>query len=517
MIPAEQTARSGVCDRAAKGLLRISFACAFLSLALVSFDIFPYRLAGGFHPQLPYMISLAGALCYLASLEWRRHWRRHRTLLLIVGAFLLYGLVSTLLNASLRYERNLAVFSLLNYLERQAGAMAFMLWLAFLFSSLSDRGARRFFIAALMAMFLSNAVHMILELLANHGATGIKSFLIDINHWFRLEKVYWGNWPPPYYEDRVRGLFGEPAHLAYAFIPLLAFFLYRSRGSMVYIIPLLLVLVSYGGVTPTGTGILGAGFLVLAFVVHRLREKLPGRGAALAAGLALAAVLAVGGTLFSLRDRLPDYAAQWRTVDAIADYCRQAQADPALPPPELETRHFSRFIFRAVSTRLEWDLAWQHPFGVGYQLSGMYRKPLAAFARKDVAEMLRVRHALARDGDVPVFPYFCEYTAIAAEQGIIGLLLFLLLCLYIGGRAYRRYTATGDVFILYMLFALPAFMFTLLSFALRTGLMFPYFLGFLYALGQFREAEDVLDPGTGKRQEPSGPADATAILPSAGA
>lgn len=502
MSPAEQTVLGGACPRVAKALLHISFACAFLSLALVSFDIFPYRLAGGFHPQLPYMISLPGAICYLASLEWRHHWRRHRTLLIIVGVFLVYGLVSTLLNASLRYERNLALFSLLNYLERQVGGMAFMLWFAFLLSSLSERGARRFFISALMVMFLSNAAHMILELLANHGATGIKSFLIDINHWFRLEKVYWGDWPPPYYEDRVRGLFGEPAHLAYAFIPLLAFFLYKLRGSVAYAIPLMLVFASYGGVVPTGTGILGAGFLVLAFAVHRLREKLPGRGAAIAAGLILAAVLAVGVTLFSLRDRLPDHAVQWRTVDAIADYCRRAQADPALPPPELEIPHFSRFFFRAVSTRLEWDLAWQHPFGVGYQLSGLYRKPLAAFAQEDLADILRVRHALARDGDVPVFPYFCEYTAIAAEQGVIGLLLFLLLCLYVGGRACRRYAATGDVFILYMLFALPAFMLTLLSFALRTGLMFSYFLGFLYALGQFRETEGA---GAEKmRQPPAG-------------
>ena len=62
---------------------------------------------------------------------------------------------------------------------------------------------------------------------------------------------------------------------------------------------------------------------------------------------------------------------------------------------------------------------------------------------------------------------------------------------------------SGDVFILYMLFALPAFMLTLLSFALRTGLMFPYFLGFLYALGQFREAEGSPGPGAEKAQQPS--------------
>ena len=73
---------------------------------------------------------------------------------------------------------------------------------------------------------------------------------------------------------------------------------------------------------------------------------------------------------------------------------------------------------------------------------------------------------------------------------MIGLLLFLSLCLYVGLRAYRRYAVTGDTFILYMLFALPAFMLTLLSFAPRSGLMFYYFLGFLYALGHAGDSRE---------------------------
>ena len=476
--------------RISQGLFSLSLCCAFLSVSLISFDIFPYRLIGGFHPRLDYMISLLGLICYLLSLRWVPLLRRRRTLLAFAGAFLLYGLISTVLNASLRYEQSLTVFSLLNYLERQAGAVAFMLWFAFLLSALPERDARRFFIAALMVMFLSNAAHMLLELLANHGAAGVKRFLLAINPWFRLENVYWGNWPPPYYEDRVRGLFGEPAHLAYALTPVLAFFLYKLRKHIAYAVPLLFILVSYGGILPTGTGVLGLGFLGLAFVIHFFYRKFPGRGPALTAALALTAIFAVGGALYGMRDRLPGYAAEWRSLNSIADYCREAQANPALPPPELEVGHVSRFFFRALSTRLEWDIAWQHPFGVGYQLSGLYRKPLAVFANEDAANLLRVRRALAQDEPVPVFPYFCEYTAIAAELGVIGLLLFLSLCLYVGLRAYRRYAVTGDTFILYMLFALPAFMLTLLSFAPRSGLMFYYFLGFLYALGHAGDSRE---------------------------
>ena len=487
--------------RISRGLVSLSFCCAFLSVALISFDIFPYRLIGGFHPRLDYMISLLGLICYVLSLRWVGLLRRHRTLLGFAGVFLLYGLIATVLNASLRYEQNLTVFSLLNYLERQMGAVGFMLWFAFLFSSLPEREARRFFIVALMVMFLSNAAHMTLELLANHGADGVKRFLIAINPWFRLENVYWGNWPPPYYEDRVRGLFGEPAHLAYALTPVLAFFLYKLQKHIAYAIPLLFILASYGGILPTGTGVLGLGFLGLAFAVHFFYKKFPGRGPALTAALVLAAFLAVGGALHGMRTHLPAHAAEWRTLNSIAEYCREAQTNPTLPPPELDVGHVSRFFFRAVSTRLEWDIALQHPFGVGYQLSGLYRKPLAAFENEDVANLLRVRRALAQDEPVPVFPYFCEYTAIAAELGVIGLLLFLSLCFYVGLRAYRRYAATGDTFILYMLFALPAFMLTLLSFALRSGLMFYYFLGFLYALGQMGDSRG----GPAKKQEAAAP------------
>ncbi|MDR2487948.1 MAG: hypothetical protein LBD42_00325 [Desulfovibrio sp.] len=463
-------------------LLRASYVFAFFSIALISFDAFPYKIVGGFHPRLTYVVSLLGFICYVFSGQWKREFGRHRMLLCIAGAFLLYGLIATSLSVSLHGGRGLLTFTLLNYLERQIVPVGFMLWYAFLFSSLPEDSARKFFIAALMIMFFSNAAHMILELSANYGAVEIKNLLIAANPWFRVENAHWGNWPPPYYENRVRGLFGEPAHMAYAFTPVLAFFFYKLQRYAVYLLPLLFVVIVYCGKgTSTGTGVLSLGFLSMAFIVHMCYKRWAGRGAILVAACMLAAFLAV---LHMERDRLFGYAAQWRTLDAIADYCRRAQTDPSLPPPALESRDFSRFFFRAISTRLEWDIARQYPFGIGYQLSGEYRKPLAVWGESDIAGLLRVRFALANQRDpVLVFPYFCEYTAMAAELGVIALAFFFLLCLYVGLRAYRRYRETGDSFILYMLLALPAFLLMLLSFSLRTGLMLHYFLGFLYSLG----------------------------------
>jgi hypothetical protein len=469
----------------ARLLLRASTALAFLAVALASFDAFPYKLVGGFHPRLTYLISLSGVICYLASLHWRRHWRRHRALLGVTAVFLLHGLVVAAANAFVREGQGLALFSLLNYLERQIAPAIYMLWFAFLLSSLPPDRSRRLFLAALMTMFLSNAAHMLLELLANSGATGIRDFLIALNPWFRLENAHWGNWPPPSYEGRVRGLFSEPAHMAYAFTPVLAFFFHKLHKQAVYALPLIFVCAAYCWSSYlTGTGVISLGFLSLAFAVVFCYEKWGARGVSLALCVPLAALLAFGGALLADGDRLADYAAQRRSLEIIADYCRQAQDDPSLPPPELETSRFSRFFFRALSTRLEWDIARQHPFGIGYQLSGAYRKPLAAWEREDLAQLFRVRYALDRQRDpVPVFPYFCEYTALAAELGLVQPALFLLLCLHVGRRAWRRYRETGDVFIRDMLFALPAFLLMLLSFALRSGLMMYYFLGFLYALG----------------------------------
>ena len=169
----------------------------------------------------------------------------------------------------------------------------------------------------------------------------------------------------------------------------------------------------------------------------------------------------------------------------LAEYCEKAGTGTAPEPPAVEVGNVSRFFTRMLSLRLEMDIARQHPLlGMGYQLSGLYRKPLRLWQDNPAEAFVKVRHAL-RD-PVPEFPYFCEYTGMAAELGFPGLLLFLLICWRLGAGTYRRYRETGYIFLLYMLFALGAFLLMLLSFALRTCYITYYFLGFLYAVGQAR-------------------------------
>jgi hypothetical protein len=121
---------------------------------------------------------------------------------------------------------------------------------------------------------------------------------------------------------------------------------------------------------------------------------------------------------------------------------------------------------------------------MGYQLSGLYRKPLGLWREESAEAFVKVRHALREP--VPEFPYFCEYTGLAAELGFPGLLLFLLICWRFAAGAYRRYRETGDIFLLYMLFAFGAFLLMMVSFALRSCYITYYFLGFLHAVGQAR-------------------------------
>ncbi len=496
------------CSRLAAILLRVSFVCAFLSIALLSFDVFPYRLVGRFHPRPSYIVSLLGMACWLAALRWPRQMRRHAVLLGLVGTFALYGLTVSLINAARLEGQGLLVFTAVNFLERQVGPLAYILWFASLLSPLKEEDARRFFIAALVAMFLPNAAHMALELLANYGAGGIKDFLIAVNPWFREEHTLYGTWPPPYYEARVRGLFGEPAHLAYAVTPLLAFFFYKLRQKRLwYAAPLLLIGVSYLGALPTMTGLISLGFLGFGFLAHCLYACFPGRARAVSAVLALGVLVCLGAGLYLKRDSVAEYVQEWNGgISALADYCRKAQTGAA-ELPELEG-DASRFFTRMLSTRLEMDIALQHPLtGMGYQLSGLYRKPLGALRGNGGEAFVKVRYALREP--IPEFPYFCEYTGMAAELGFPGLALFLLICAYVGLGAYRRYRATGDMFVLYMLLVLPAFLFMMISFALRTCYITYYFLGFLYVIGADRKAASA--PGAGGRphdggvaKEPSG-------------
>ena len=75
-------------DRFSRLCLWGSTACAFLSLALLSFDVFPWYEVPFMPPRPMYPLACAGMLLFLLSGLWYGRMRDHRGLLLLWAALI---------------------------------------------------------------------------------------------------------------------------------------------------------------------------------------------------------------------------------------------------------------------------------------------------------------------------------------------------------------------------------------------------------------------------------------------
>lgn len=470
-------------------LLRASHVLGFFSVVLLCLNAFPYGPVSWLYPERPaYLVGLAGMLCYLTSLRWLSQIRRHRMLLLIVGLIIAHGFAVSIAGA-LRISPDvgpdvgpgggLVGFTLFNFWFRKAIPTLYVLWFAFMLSAMDGEKRRRFFLGALVVMFLLNAAHMVLENLANFGLQGIKDWLVSVNPLFRKVASSHGGWPPSYYIDRVRGLFAEPSHLAYALIPLLGFFFCKLERKALYILPIAFIAFSFTLKIPTATGLISLG-LFLAFFLYRKLRSCPAKTRL--AACALLAV-AVSAALFACREDIAGqyrrYAREWKLAGEIVTYARLSEEGLQPAPPNVEGPR-SRFFTRMACLRMEADIAFRHPLGTGFYLSGFSWAPLQRWSSSPLELFVYVREAFTRP--VPVIPHLCEYSALASELGFIGLALFLWLCLYSGSRVYRANKEKKEAFLSYALFSLLVFMASLFSFALKSGFLLYFFLGFLYSL-----------------------------------
>ena len=196
-------------DRFSRLCLWGSTACAFLSLALLSFDVFPWFR----DPVLPhrptYPLGIAGAVLFILPGQWRGRMREHR---LLLGGILGMAALAALATARglQSVPGDVAPDVWTGFLLWTAIPLAFWLWWAVMFSCLPRERGKQLFHAAVLLLALSNLAHIVLEILANHGAAGIKDFLVSINPWFRFECIDHGWWPPVYFTDRIRGCL--PSH-----------------------------------------------------------------------------------------------------------------------------------------------------------------------------------------------------------------------------------------------------------------------------------------------------------------
>lgn len=497
-------------DRAlSPALFKASALLGFISIALLSFNAFPHGIGFLPYPERPaYLFSLAGLLCYALSLRWTVLLRGHRTLVLLVAAFLLYGFLITLRGAlHLDPQGGLTFFSLLNYTQRKALPTVYILWFAGMLLNMDEDKRVPYFFGALIVMFIPNALHMILENLANAGWDGLREYLVEINGYFRQVNSSHGNWPPPYYLDRVRGLFAEPSHLAYALIPLLGYCFYLARQSVAALLAIALIAISFFCEIPTVSGILALGLLSLAFIMRLpilTRQRSFYR---IGLGLLLGAALTSGAMIQFAKQSHSPLPQVWALAEAMTDYAfagaeavdgaeAGAEVGAGTAPGAafagagrdrveallLHDTAYSRFFTRLLCLRMETQIALRQPLGCGFYLGAAFWAPLRVWENRPEEAFRYIHEAFSKP--FPVIPHLCEYSALASDLGFPGLGLFLLLCLFIGVRAWKSWKREQRVLIFYMLAALAAFMLVLCSLALKSGFMFYYFLGFLYALSE---------------------------------
>ena len=222
-------------DRFSRLCLWGSMACAFLSLALLSFDVFPWFR----DPVLPhrptYPLGIAGMALFILSGQWRGRMKEHLLLLGGISGLAVLAALATAWGLQ-SVPGDVAPDVWTGFLLWTLIPLAFWLWWAVMFSCLPCEQGKRLFHAAVLLLAVSNLAHILLEVLANHGATGIKDFLISINSWFRFECIDHGWWPPAYFTDRIRGLFAEPPHMAVGLIPVLGVVLALSGAKRLWLV-----------------------------------------------------------------------------------------------------------------------------------------------------------------------------------------------------------------------------------------------------------------------------------------
>lgn len=451
-------------DRFSRLCLWGSMACAFLSLALLSFDVFPWYEVPFMPPRPMYPLACAGMLLFLLSGRWYGHMREHRGLLFLWAALLGCSVLSTWLGLQ-GVPHNIAPAVWLGLARWFIVPFCFLLWWAVMFSCLPSSCGKRLFQAALLVLGLSNFAHIVLEILANHGAEGIKSFLVSINPWFRMECIGHGWWPPPYFTDRVRGLFAEPSHMAFGLLPVLG---------------LLLACIMAGG-----------PWYLAAWRRYSRRV------------LTLSCVLLVlagagGWTL--LQPQFERFGAVEQETDSILRFLEDSHAGLSPQCPELQgaLEQNGSLGIRYVCTRLDMAAGLSRVLGTGFYLRGFYWQPLDACSLERGSE-LRGFVQQAKGDKLRRVPPLNEYSVLLAEFGVPGLLLFLGLCGMLLWRSVRFAARNRDWYVYAMACAFLGMLGAFISTGLMNALVFTFFAGYLYAISGQRHGAT---SGAGSTQVP---------------
>ena len=468
-------------DRFSRLCLWGSTACAFLSLALLSFDVFPWYEVPFMPPRPIYPLACAGMLLFLLSGLWYGRMREHRGLLFLWAALIGCSVLSTWLGLQ-AVPHTIAPAVWLGLARWFIVPFCFLLWWAVMFSCLPCERGKQLFHAAVLLLALSNLAHIVLEILANHGAAGIKDFLVSINPWFRMECIGHGWWPPPYFTDRVRGLFAEPSHMAFGLLPVLGLLLAKCADNRLW----LLGVAGWGIVMWQSKVLTG----VVAFALACLMAAIPWYLAAwhrygrrvLALSCVLL-VLACAGGWTLLQPRFERFGAVEQETDSILRFLEDSHAGLPAQCPELKgalERNGSLGI-RYACTRLDVAAGLSRLLGTGFYLRGFYWQPLDGCSLEHGSE-LRGFVQQAKGDKLRRVPPLNEYSVLLAETGLPGLALFLGLCAMLLWRSVAFAARHRDWYVYGMACAFLGMLGAFISTGLMNALAFTFFAGYLYAI-----------------------------------
>ena len=162
-----------------------SVLCVFLYIALCSFDISPWRLIPWRPEVVPYCLGMAGCCFLFCSGRWLRLLPRVWPLAAGLALFLGWAAFAAWL-AGKGHPEQVARYALRSLVKHWGIPSCFIIWSAMTFSLLPRARAHSLFFAATMTLAALNGGHILGELAANAGIQPVKSFLISINHFFRL-------------------------------------------------------------------------------------------------------------------------------------------------------------------------------------------------------------------------------------------------------------------------------------------------------------------------------------------
>lgn len=464
-----------------------SVLCAFLYIALCSFDISPWRLVPWRPEVVPYCLGMAGCFFLFCSGRWLRILPRMWPLAACLALFLGWAAFATWL-AGKGYPDQVARYALRSLVKHWGIPLCFIAWSAMTFSLLPQARARSLFFAATMTLAALNAMHILGEIAANAGVQPVKSFLISINHLFRLEKIGHGWWPPVFWEGRIRGLFAEPSHLAFALQPALGLFLYKSLQQRIW----LLTVAAWLGIMVLGSitsGLLSFAivlFLFLLPLLHRLyRRHAQGFSLLLATFFFVILLVAYPAAQRKYQQIQP----YMEATASISTYVQEAHEgkNPVWRPLQINL-NASSLNTRLVTSWLDIDMGLAHPLGVGFFLRGFYWQPLD---NCDLSRSGEIRGYVlqAKDDPFRAIPPLNQYTCTFAEWGWPGLFLFctMLTCflLWILTCARKRH----DMYLWCMACAFTGMCAAFMVIPLVNSHMIFIFIGYLYSIGICREQE----------------------------